>query len=78
MADCVNALKEWTGKSCATIIYDSTVDEFTDQGLFDNVRAKANIATVAFTEDGDVFGCSDSVAVFAQNSRLGPKHILLV
>ena len=37
MADCVNALKEWTGKSKATIIGDSMVDEFTDNAQFNIV-----------------------------------------
>ena len=63
MADCVNALKEWTGKSRATIIYDSTVDEFTDDGLFNKVKGKPNVALIAFTSDGDVFGGFYSVAV---------------
>ena len=29
MSDCISALKEWTGKSRAAIVFDSTVDEFT-------------------------------------------------
>ena len=56
MADCVNALKKWTGKARATVIYDSTVDEFTHDGLFQKVKGKPNIAIVGFTTDGDVFG----------------------
>ena len=64
---CVSALKEWAGKSSATIIYDSTIDEFTDQGLFDKVQGKANIALVAFTADGDVFGGFYNVPVTEQN-----------
>ena len=67
MAHCVSALKEWTGKGSATIIFDSTVDEFTDQGLFDKVKGKANIALVGFTTDGDVFGGFYNVAVTEQN-----------
>ena len=51
----VDALKEWTGKARATIIYDSTVDEFTGGGLFQTVKDKPNIAIVATTTDGDVF-----------------------
>ena len=66
MADCINALKEWTGKTRATVIYDSTVDEFTHDGLFDKVRGKRNIAIVGFTTDGDVFGGFYSVAVTKQ------------
>ena len=56
MAHCVRALKQWTGKSNVKTLYDSTVDEFTDQGLFDKVKGKANIALVGFTSEGDVFG----------------------
>ena len=67
MADCINALKEWTGKARATIIYDSKVDEFTDDGLFQKVRGKRNIAVVGITKDGDVFGAFYSVAVMEQN-----------
>ena len=61
--DGVNALKEWTGKGSATIVYDSTVDEFTDDAFFNSVRGKPNIAVVGFTTDGDVFGGFYSVAV---------------
>ena len=67
MADWVNALKEWTGKAKATIIYDSTVDEFTDNGIFNNVKGKQNIALVGFTSDGDVLGGFYSVAVTVQD-----------
>ena len=62
----VRALKQWTGKTRAAIVFDSKKDPFTDQGLFDKVRGKANIALVAFTADGDVFGGFDSVAVTEQ------------
>ena len=43
MADCVNALKQWTGRAKATKIYDSTVDEFTDECLFLAVKGKPNV-----------------------------------
>ena len=58
-----NALKGWTGKASATIIYDSSVDEFTDRSLFDRVKGKQNIALVGFTADGDVFGGFYNVVV---------------
>ena len=63
MADCVNVLKEWTGKTSAKIVYDSTVDEFTHDGLFEKVQGKQNIALVGFTTEGDVFGGFYNVAV---------------
>ena len=69
MADWVNALKEWTGKARAKVIFDSTVDEFTHHGLFNNVKGKRNIAVVGFTTDGDVFGGFYSVAVTEQGKR---------
>ena len=61
------SLKLWTGKAKATIIYDSTVDEFTDQGLFNRVKGKENIAIIGFTTDGDVFGGFYNVSVTQQN-----------
>ena len=67
MADCVNALKGWTGKACASILFDSTVDEFTADGLFNKVKGRPNISTIGFTTDGDVFGGFYSVAVTEQD-----------
>ena len=63
----VEALKEWTGKTRATIVYDSIADEFTHNGLFGKVKGKSNIALVATTTDGDVFGGFYSVAVTEQD-----------
>ena len=57
----MDTLKQWTGKSNDNIIYDSTVDEFTKQGLFHKVIEKQNIAVVAFTDRGDVFGVYPNV-----------------
>ena len=67
MADSINVLKEWTGKARATVVFDSTVDEFTDNGIFNKVKGKPNIALVGFTTDGDVFGGFYSVAVDRQD-----------
>ena len=75
MADRINALKEWTGKACATIIYDSMVDEFTHDGLFDKVKGKLNVVLVGFTADSDVFGVFYSVAVTEQQGIQRPKHL---
>ena len=62
-----NRLKEWTGKTRATIIYNSKVDPFTADGLFNKVKDKPNIAVIGFTTDGDVFGGFFSVAVRQQD-----------
>ena len=71
----VDALKEWTGKTKATIIYDSTADEFTADGVFNKVEGKENIAVVGFTTDGDVFGGFYSRAVLWQNEELYDPNI---
>ena len=63
----VESLKSWTGKANATIVYDSTVDQFTADGLFDKVKGKRNVAVIGFTTDCDVFGGFYSVAVTEQN-----------
>ena len=64
MADCGNALTRWTGKANATIIYDSTVDEFTyNGGIFKKIKGKENTAVIGFTTDGDVFGGFNTVAL---------------
>ena len=77
MTHCVNAFKEWTGKASATIVYDSTVDEFTFDGLFDKVKGKANIAIIGFTTDGDVFGCFFSVAVTEQYGSFNGRDMFI-
>ena len=66
MAKCVEALKGWTEKRNVAVLYDSMVDELTDDGLFRSVVGKPNVAVVAFTTDGDVFGAFYSVAVTEQ------------
>ena len=75
MPNRVNALKEWTDKAIATIIYDSTVDEFTADGIFDKVKGKENVAIVGFTTDGDVFGVFYSVAVTEQGKDFDDRNI---
>ena len=77
MAKCVNALKEWTGKASATIVYDSTVDEFTHKGLFDKVQGKPNIAVIGFTTDDDVFGGFYSVAVTQQGEDIKDPNLFV-
>ena len=66
MNRCASAFKGWTGRAHARVVYDSDVDEFTATGLFEGVRDKENIAVVAFTTDGDVFGGFYRVAVTEQ------------
>ena len=64
----VNALRLWTWKEKATVVYDSKKDPFTADGLFCKVQGKPNIALVATTTDGDVFGGFYSVPVTEQDS----------
>ena len=66
LVSCVETMRQWTGKTHETIIYDSTVDEFTADDLFAHVKGKENIAIVTTTIDGDVFGAFYSCAVKVQ------------
>ena len=75
--DCVKTLKEWTGKTSGTIVYDSTVDEFTDNGLFAHVSGKPNVAIVGFTTDDDVFGGFYSVAVTEQQKGFTDPDVFI-
>ena len=77
MADCINALKEWTGKAKTTVVYDSTVDEVTHDRLFNTVKGKPNIAVVGFTTEGDVFGGFYSVAVTKQMKTFFDRNIFV-
>ena len=77
MADCINALKEWTVKARATIIYDSTVDEFTYDGLFNNVKWKPNVALIGFTTDGDVFGVFYGVAATKRDKDFNDPNLFV-
>ena len=56
MEPCVSALKNWTGKTHVRTIFDSSVDEFTNQSFLDKLMGKRNVALIAVTTDGDVFG----------------------
>ena len=75
MADCINALTEWTGKARATVVYDSTVDEFTGNGLFRMVMGKPNVALIGFTIQGDVFGGFYTVAATKQDRWFNDPNI---
>ena len=50
------------GQGDATTVFDSTVEPFTHDGLFEKVMGKSNIAVVATTTENDVFGGFYSVA----------------
>ena len=71
----IGALKNWTGKTNATIVYDSTVDEFSPNGLFAKIQDRPNIALVGFTTDGDVFGGYYSRAVTVQSVYFNDPNI---
>ena len=77
MADCVNALKLWTNTARSTIIYDSELDEFTDDGLFDKVRNVNNTAIIGFTPEGDVFGGFFTVAVTEQTTKFFDRNMFI-
>ena len=70
-----STLKEWTGKTSATVVYDSKVDLFTHDGLFDAVKGRPNVAVIGFTTDGDVFGGFYSVAVTEQEESFDDPNM---
>ena len=77
MTQNINALKEWTGKSRATLLFDSILDEFTNDGLFEKVATRLNVALIAFTENGDVFGGFYTVAVTEQEQRFDDPNLFV-
>lgn len=56
------ALQEWTGKEFGKVVFDSSVDGFSIETLFDKARGKPNIMLIASTLAGDLFGVFYSVA----------------
>ena len=73
----IEALKEWTGASDAAILYDSTVDEFCPDGVFNTIKNKTNVAIIGFTTDGDVVGGFYSVAVPYQGDEFRDPTVFL-
>ena len=58
-----------TGKSTASVVFDSTVDDFSIVGLFQAVNGKPRIAIVTTTADWDVFCWFFGVAATEQNKE---------
>ena len=75
MVDSVKSLKEWTGKTSATILFDNNKDMFAHDGLFEKNKGKWNVALVGFTTDGDVFGWFSGVAVIEQLENSSDQDI---
>ena len=61
----------------ATVIYDSTVDDFTDKRLFQMLKGKKHIAIIATTTRGDVFGGYYSVAVTKQKISFWDPNVFI-
>ena len=72
-----NMLKRWTRKLTASVVYDSSVCPFTDECLFQMVKDKPNVALVASTTEGDVFGGFYSVAVTEQDETFKDPDMFL-
>ena len=64
-----DALKVWTGKTNATIVYDSSSCEW-DHNKFNELLKTPSNAVIGITEDGDVFGGFVSVAIEKANHWL--------
>ena len=58
-----------------SLLYDSTVDPFTADGLFTKIRGKQNVAVIATTSEGDVFGGFYSVAVTEQDTNVNDPTV---
>ena len=65
----LDALKAWTGKIGMSILYDSAVDGMSVRSMFKKVSDKQDIALIATTTDGDVFGGFYNVAVTRKEKR---------
>ena len=74
---CVEILKQWTELSSFSILFDSTVDEFTANEFFNKIVNKENIALIAFTTDGDVFGCFFHVALTEQHRGFDDPNVFV-
>lgn len=72
MSEGVKALKQWSGKAKATLVYDSKTEPITADELFNRVKGRKNVTIVCFTTDGDVFGGFYSVAVNKQDVTHDP------
>ena len=69
-------LKTWTEMATATIVYDSTVDPPAKGDFFETILYKENIAVVAFTGDGDVFGVFHNFSLSDQERVTEPRVFL--
>ena len=56
LAGVSQALSAWFGMANAKVVYDSDEDEFCSAAFARHVLARDNVAVVATTDDGDVFG----------------------
>ena len=63
------------GEAHGAVVYDSKADPFTNDGLFSKVRGKENIALIATTSDGDVFGGFYSTQVTNQSQSFIDPNI---
>ena len=69
-----NTLKQWTGKSTASVVYDSTVDECTDECIFQSIKGTPNVEIVAFTTEGD--SLAGSSVVTEQGKWFDTEHVI--
>ena len=77
MATCIEALKQWTGTSTATTLYDSDVECFSNRAVMDALQGRPNIALVAISTDGDVFGGFHSRPVRRRSPHANDPDIFL-
>ena len=75
MSQCVSTPKEWTGRSSATTIIDSSVEKFTDGGLLQKGQWNPNIGVVGLSTDSDVCGGIYNVAMTEQGKDFFDQNI---
>ena len=73
----VDALRRWTGRASARLVFDDAAAGLTSDALFRCVRGVAGLAYVAVTMDGDVFGGYSGVAVDERERACGDPGLFL-
>ena len=68
-------MKQLTGKMMVGVVFDFTVDDFTNIAC-SRLKGKLNVEIVSTTTDGDVFDRSYKVAV-VEKSFQGPERVHL-
>ena len=69
--------KGWTEKNTTKTLFESTTNEFDAHHFFESVRGKEDVAVIAFTSKGDVFGGFYHIPVHVHNKESYDQNIFL-